>query len=126
MKVSELAGAQLDYWVARAEGWTFGPPHKVHGWDVWRDSSGDITGTIPAQAFTPSTDWSQGGPIIERERMTFATTGTGPRGENGFEPVVAITYTGLRAMEGPTHLVAAMRAYVARKFGDEVLDEVLT
>jgi len=120
MKVQEVTGALLDYWVARAEGWTFGPPHRTHEWDVWRDSDGSIVGTIPAQAFQPSTDWAQAGPIIERERIALdPLTRQGTTGEW----VAQIT--------GPcqfadTPLGAAMRAYVASKFGDEVPDEVTT
>lgn len=114
MRTAELTGALLDYWVARAEGWTFGPQHKTLECDVWRDADGCIVGTIPASAFKPSTDWAQGGPIIERERMNV----TESRG-------VWSAYDGARGLAyGPTPLVAAMRAYVASKFGGEVPDEV--
>jgi hypothetical protein len=124
MNVSELTGALLDYWVARANGWTFGPPHKVHEWDVWRDGSGEIVGTIPAQSYTPSTDWAQGGPIIEREQGAFQTY----HGLLGYPADRIVSASMGRElmryqMDGPTHLVAAMRAYVASKFGAEVADE---
>jgi len=113
MRIANLEGAQLDYWVARAQGiesikFNFEGKVLILEGKVW---------TI---IYSPSTDWSQGGPIIDSERMTFATTGTGPRGDDGFEPVVAITYTGRRAMEGPSHLIAGMRAYLASKFGENV------
>jgi len=60
--------------------------------------------------FSPSTDWAQGGPIIEREKMTLEWTG---------EDWMAY----IRHDEeyfGPTPLIAAMRCYVASKMGDEV------
>lgn len=63
-----------------------------------------------------TTDWSYGGPIIERERLLI-------------EPEVGHEHTG-RAwsainMEGmvsygPTPLIASMRCYVASKLGDEI------
>lgn len=52
MKVSELAGSQLDFWVAKAEG---------------------VEASVDTQLkFTPSTDWAQGGPIIDREGIQIA------------------------------------------------------
>lgn len=110
MRVAELTGSQLDLWVARANGWTFGPPHKKHGWDVWRDANGEIVGIIPAHAFNPSTDWDHGGPIIERERIDINTT------VEGWEAYCDIRQT----VRGDTALEAAMRAYVTSKFGDVV------
>jgi len=125
VKTSELTGALLDYWVARAEGWTFGPQHKTLECDVWRDSGGAIVGTIPASAYQPSTDWAQGGPIIERERLItqprktdWAACDTDP--DNGL--MYELREVAQFGATGPTPLVAAMRVYVASKFGDEVPD----
>ena len=66
-----------------------------------------------------STDWAQGGPIIERERIAVV-----------YEPSMvyddscrwkALWAMGDEAHEfGPTPLIAAMRCYVASKLGDEV------
>ncbi len=118
MKTAELTGALLDYWVARAEGWTFGPQHKTLECDVWRDADGCIVGVIPASAWKPSTDWAQGGPIIERERMKVEPLNDGAwttAARNGAHEIVGAI--------GPTALVSAMRAYVISKFGDEVPDD---
>lgn len=125
MKVSELSGAMLDYWVARAEGWAFGPQHKTLECDVWRDADGCIVGVIPAQGFRPSMDWESGGPIIERERIDTAF-GNEP---GLWEALVRPEYEyGMYMCDdgrgtGPTILIAAMRAYCASKFGDTVPDE---
>lgn len=121
MKTSELNGTLLDHWVARAEGWTFGPQHKTLGCDVWRDSDGLIVGTIPAQAYEPSTNWAQGGPIIDREGIYFEPSNFEREGK-------LFAYVGPspdipHGEYGETRLIAAMRAYVASKFGDEVPDE---
>jgi len=59
------------------------------------------------------TDWDQGGPIIDRERI--ATQFWVSEGE--WE---ALIKGGFFASRGPTPLIAAMRCYVASKLGDEV------
>jgi hypothetical protein len=66
-----------------------------------------------------SRDWAQGGPIIERERIEICgkADGVGWYAGAGDAP-----FTEEREFEalGPTPLIAAMRAYVASKLGDEV------
>jgi hypothetical protein len=65
----------------------------------------------------PSTDWSQGGPIIERERISI-THQVGRWAAQTDDDLFAY---------GPTPLIAAMRCYVASKLGDEVeIPEELT
>ena len=106
-KVSELEGALLDAAVAKAEGYEL-------------DSDGDNrtvrdNGGAPSR-WRPSTDWTQGGPIIERERIaTYPPLCVGDYDE--WEATVGGKMVGER---GPTPLIAAMRAYVASKFGEEV------
>lgn len=96
MKTSELAGALLDYWVAEAEG-------------MLRMISGGIEDKLGG--YSPSTKWAQGGPIIEREHFYIEWDADGYWIARHPE---SITY---RA-ESP--LVAAMRAFVASRFGSEV------
>jgi hypothetical protein len=63
-----------------------------------------------------STDWSQGGPIIEREQISIRVSTVG--GE-----WVGFTDNGWGVegwSTGPTPLIAAMRCYVASKLGDEI------
>jgi hypothetical protein len=57
-----------------------------------------------------STDWAQAGPIIEREMITVEWTGEDWR---------TCIWCDEKFL-GPTPLIAAMRAYVASKLGDEV------
>jgi len=125
MKVSELTGAQLDHWVARANGWTFGPPHKTLDCDIWRDSDGKFVGCAPASGFKPSSDWCYGGPIIESEHIRLEG------GHNQWRSPSWLwtawpdsTAVGAKAngRSDASPLVAAMRAYVASKYGDEVSD----
>jgi hypothetical protein len=70
--------------------------------------------------FMPSTDWAQGGPIIEREGIVVDL-----RKEYGW--IAAREFWYLENKEdhdlcstGETYLIAAMRCYVALKLGDEV------
>lgn len=108
MKVSELQGAMLDYWVAKAEGLQ---DARISG-EVCRHT---VIGT--SILYSPSTDWSQGGPIIERNRIDFMTN------NEGALLAAAFSKTDNKPMFGETYLIAAMRCYVASEYGDEVSDE---
>lgn len=106
----DLLGAELDAAVALAER---------------RGLSLSLTGEqqqcfVDGILFAPSTNWADGGPIIDRERMNFATVGTGPRDAAGHLPIIAICLNSRIAAEGPTHLIAAMRAFVADRLGESV------
>lgn len=89
MKTSELTGAALDWAVAKCE--KDGVKYGAKGY---------------------STDWSQGGPIIEREKIT-----TSWRAGHAW---FAFWREGGAYIYGPTPLIAAMRCYVASKLGGEV------
>jgi hypothetical protein len=78
-------------------------------------------GQKPANIFAPSRLWDHGGPIIEREEITLARVPAGPRGR---EWMACANYSeagseGSRSFDSMP-LVAAMRAYVRAKLGDEV------
>lgn len=68
-----------------------------------------------------STDWSAGGPIIEREEIGTERRAPCMKGEE-WEASGSITAkgAGYRYAVGPTPLIAAMRCYVVSKLGDEV------
>jgi len=109
IKTSELSGIALDWAVAKSEEvhvfcmenllWTW----VVEDWKVYSHSS----------------DWSQGRPIIEREKIDINFAGDWSASYNAW------TYK-----HGDTPLIAAMRCYVASKLGedvdvpDELLEEV--
>jgi len=106
-KVSELDGALLDAAVAMAEG----------------VSILQLAGT------RYSTDWADGGPIIGRELIAVSAHVY----DNGPAQcccwVAAVAIYGMfdvhyshppKRWYGPTPLIAAMRAYVASKFGEEI------
>jgi hypothetical protein len=96
LKTTELQGAALDWAVAKCE-------------------VGDAINEIDDPHFY-STDWAQGGPIIERERIGFKYTGTAME----FVAWVNGELSTVNDQHGPTPLIAAMRCYVASKLGDEV------
>lgn len=100
IKTSELTGAALDWAMDRVEnrirpdgGYYAGRMGRVTGW---------------------STNWAQGGPIIERE---FITPYPMPGGVGGNWRAEIF---GRHMHYGPTPLIAAMRCFVASKLGDEI------
>lgn len=124
MKTSELTGAALDWAVAKCEGATNLRHDTVATW--WVDLNGEpralSSGWSPRQSWHPSTDWAQGGPIIEREGISVAR-----RGKHSFSPWGAVLHEFEFDEEGSTPLIAAMRCYVSSKMGDEVeIPEELT
>ena len=67
------------------------------------------------KAYQPSTNWAQGGPIIEREKIGIECDDQGVWfASYDLSPEQAWGAT------GPTALIAAMRCYVEAKLGDEV------
>ena len=61
MKTADLSGPALDLAVAKCEF------EGCEDWDGTLDGV-DCVSDLQGVAYAPSTDWSQGGPIIERER----------------------------------------------------------
>ena len=92
MKTSELTGIALDWAVDKAQGRFC---------------------LYPCASY--STDWAQGGPIIEQEKIAVNYDHTGRRidcwtAACPFSPSIS----------GPTPLIAAMRCYVTSKLGDDI------
>ncbi|XAE52839.1 DUF2591 domain-containing protein [Burkholderia arboris] len=87
------------------------------------------TGAGDLEHFAPSTDWLHGGPIIARERIAYAQISPYFRASLGAweawtDGMVAQgEFSGEAVGYGDTQLIAAMRAYVASKFGEEVPSE---
>ena len=120
MKVCDLEGAQLDYWVAKAEG----IPVDMEGGDCWHASAPGET-VDGADFYCPSSEWALAGPIIERERINVECWPDSNQPSSERTVFWAATRWGLEPRpdvhaEGPTPLIAAMRCFVASKFGDEV------
>ena len=115
MKTAELKGNALDWAVAKAKGITVYPSKQGKKWlsKRWMTADyGEFNHRHGTPWWNPSTDWAQGGPIIERERITL----------RNYKPALwdasigRLDYVG----DGKTPLIAAMRCYVASKLGEEV------
>ena len=114
IKTSELIGPALDWAVALAEGHTI-PRLRILRGKVALPQEDD---PMWCDYLEYSTDWAQGGPIIDREMLgVFPSESVSgkwccrPREKD---------YPKFPFMYGPTPLIAAMRCYVASKLGDEV------
>ena len=122
IKTQDLTGPALDWAVLealkpdlkhpeRAGVSTFGPLFgKGYKYPSWG-----------ATKYAPSRDWKEGGPIIERERIQLRDH----KDIDGHWTAMTHVIDGgmvLRSIfeDGPTPLVAAMRAYVASKMGDDI------
>ena len=112
MKTSELIGPTLDWAVAKADGATNLHHDTVSSWWFTLGGKERTLNKSWAQAFNPSTDWSHGGPIVEREKLNLDID----------DSSLWLSYTseGTLKQFGPTPLIAAMRCYVTSKLGDEV------
>jgi hypothetical protein len=124
MRVDDLDGALLDFWVAKVLMATLGDRSPIYRVTLTPGSC-CINNLNP---YTPSKSWAQGGPIIERERIMFhEVDNAGDLGmdgnirasvSRGAAPTTFMQY-------GPTHLIAAMRCYVMSQFGEELPDQRL-
>ena len=125
MKTSELTGAALDWAVAKC----------MTGGELFQ--SGRIARAVVLHsvgrtvapyfvkdsgmmcAFEPSTDWAQGGPIIERIKGFQFKHWLESNRESQCQAEIH-NYDGDWIAFGPTPLIAAMRCYVASRLGDNV------
>jgi hypothetical protein len=113
MRTDELEGAALNYWVAKALG-----DREAHivGAEEHERCEARFGSQWPWNRFSPSSAWMDGGPIIEREHINLEG-----RSRNGSPMNEWCAKTsGPRIYFGKSPLIAAMRAYVAMRFGDEV------
>lgn len=107
IKTSEATLTQIDYLVAKCLA-------KVYATHILDTPSQVMVEPVQGEGwfwFNPSENWSQGGPIIERENICLVElNNTG----------IWRAFCGDKQVNGPTPLIAAMRCFVASKLGDEV------
>lgn len=125
VKVFEAQGAALDWLVAKCEGHL---PEYHRNYTVAEERDGIRWYTISIETlyhregrdfrpkYSPSSDWSQGGPIIEQNLIQLHTLFHIDSGKVGWFCEMPPGFVG----RGYTPLVAAMRCYVASKMGEEV------
>jgi len=125
LKTKDLIGPELDWYVAKLEG----KPVKIINdmciyvgpVDTWAPP-GSLKGILVGQRFNPSVRHGIGGTIIERERIRI-TPWDRKEGEPKYKQWYASIYSESiesKGCDGPTYLIAAMRAYVLHKMGPEV------
>lgn len=108
IKTADLIGPALDWAVAKCE------------WGNKFANSTDLVQVARRQGY--STNWAQGGPIIERGNIDLISpTPSDPLWQ-------AMQWRFAHGAKGPTPLIAAMRCFVASRLGDEVdiPEELLT
>lgn len=114
VKTSELTGIALDWVVAECEGkveqGVYGTPEPMesglhlHYCDV-----------LLSHPYNPSTDWAQGGPLIQRYEIDLKSVEEGVwQASNIFDDMEWHHFLGYSPLE------AAMRCHTAHKLGDEV------
>ena len=80
----------------------------------------DVTSIDDRAPYAFSADWRVAGPIIERERIWTGYCDHDSAWPGQWFAQYGENYPDNHHMVGPTLLVAAMRAYVKSRFGDEV------
>ena len=113
IKTCDLIGEELNYAVAFCEKVPVQEEKEAYG-DSFLCSQ---------TLYFPSTDWKDGGPIIERERIT--VIGYEKQWEAHLKVAFFVDSAVGDWISGPTALIAAMRCYVASKMGKEIdLDQL--
>lgn len=124
IKTSELTGPALDWAVGVSEG-------KLSDLTVFGGSRTVWYGRVTSGyvQYWPSESWAQGGPIVEREDISFRKYHRPDSPAHGTYYARVCRDSGTMIgwhkttgaqQTGPTPLIAAMRCYVASKLGDEV------
>lgn len=107
VKTAELTGPALDWAVAQVESKSFS--HIDDNGILY------VAGQGGCDVWSPSTDWSQGGPLIAKRKVSIAY-------HNGPDctPMACLSGTHPAFECGETVLIAACRAIVAAKLGGAV------
>lgn len=140
VKTEELDGAALDWAVAQCiddESIVYhkGKPSHEQEFDPcnWANYE-DLKRFVTGRYFRPSINWDQGGPLIREKNVSVVFDG---QYNSKFKPENWQAYVGLftyyedwkyeGSADGPTPLIAAMRAIVASDLGDivEIPEELL-
>ena len=137
IKVSEASGPVLDWLVATAEGhrislsrnWYSAQDEESFSMKMsWkRDDAPDSVHWWAGQRYSPSTDWSQGGPIIEtkidclRKRSKAEEASLAyPNPNFKFKAEIFADIDGYFCAFGPTPLIAGLRCFVVSRLGETV------
>lgn len=113
IKVSEATPLQLNYLVAKCEGWEDSVQSAEQIWEF------DEYGGGPTYCgYEYSTDPAQAYPIIEREKIQTVWRILDADGAGYWD--ASNLFADKYHYRGPTPLIAAMRCFVASRLGEEV------
>lgn len=131
MKVSELIDDDLDYWVAVVEEYEMERPQDMQ---MIKGNHRILIGPQNSHQkqyeYSPSTNWAQGGPIVDK--LIADGFGMTPNRDGGCDVSTidgeCIPFDGDWDREsinqsGSTVLISACRARIASKFGETVPDQ---
>ncbi len=125
MKTAELEGKILDYYVALAVGHTWRCKWMLEkdGYNAWQSYENGWGNPTPPY----SSDWAVGGPVIESAHIDVSLCWDyGFSNKPWYEAMISShdwpDGKSQDQWDGPTMLVAAMRALVALHFGQDVPD----
>lgn len=110
LPVADLIGAELDAAVALAE--RRGLSFELRGQP--------LQCFVDGMLFAPSTDWSQGGPFIARKNISLLVFPDDSLAYLDAQVSNGQIESSRASGDGPTPLIAAMRAYVASRFGEAI------
>lgn len=125
VKVAQATEVQLDWMVAKAEGYLDAELAHPNGSTTMVVIVDEFRRPFDMRfgvAWRPSEKWAQGGPIIEREFIEINVMSCGQSRTTFDTWLATLTREDEDACEGsgPTILIAAMRCYVASKLEDVV------
>lgn len=121
VKTAELTDALLDWWVARAVGHTLSVDGKTWDAAVKQTEHGGLRFfSYPVDDWRPSTNPAHGWPIIDRDGIGTSKDPFEPVWHAELEHPARPDGCQRSFAQGPTSLIAAMRAKVASVYGDEV------
>jgi hypothetical protein len=112
VQVSEATTPQINWLVAKIMGSTRLPNGHIT-WPL------DLTQAVSPSCWFPATNWSQGGPIIEKEFISLIRT---PLSGHWSAYWTKDTTEGAveTKQDGPTALIAALRCFIAYTLGEVV------
>lgn len=119
-KISKATDLQLNWLVAKCEGYieegAYGTPLQRDG-KLYIEYCGEYS--VRREAWQPTVNWLQGGPISEREWLHVEPWPNASKADFRWSCTQYNLDTPVGTL-GPTPLIAAMRCYVSSKLGDEV------
>lgn len=115
VKTAELTGIALDYAVALASGATAFQSDDIRWFFTLHGDTYVLSSGWGSMSYHPSTNWAQGGPLIQMYEIDLKVVEGGMwQASNFFNDLVIHRFVGYSPLE------AAMRCFVASKLGEEV------